>query len=627
MVMIIGSVAATDTASNDTITTKTTSDNVAQATSTTTNAISTTSSSSNSTSSNALTKTISKLSTNTNDSVKSSSSTASTTSTAKQSSTKIVVNNLTTTRNSQVTFKAVVTTSDGSYVKNGTAVFKINGKTIGNAVVSNGGAKLTYTIPSTWKDINYDITAVYSGNSYYAKSSSGTSTLKLKSNLTTKVSVTNITSIQGEKITLKAVVTTSDGRYVQTGKVAFKINGKTVGTTTVSNGGAKITYTIPNSWKDTQYNITVIYGQNDYYKSSTGKGTLKLAAKTNPKITINTTSAISGQSKTLIATITDGSGKVVADGKVAFKINGKTIGTANVSKGVAKLTYKIPSSWSGKYNVTVVFGGYGRFNSISKTTTFKVEKTVSSKITINTTSVTAGESTTFVATITDGSGNKVSGGLAAFKLNGKTIGKVNVTNGVAKLKYSIPSSWNGKYNITVVYGGQGKYLKASKTTTLTIYKKGSYAVPSGYESYVKDTKNCQVSNSKIQSLAKSLTSGASSAYNAAVKIFNYVRDEISYTFYMDTRSGAVGTLNKKYGNCVDQSHLLIALMRASNIPARYCHATCSFRSGLVVGHVWAEVYVNGKWYKCDTTSRSNSFNNIVNWYSSTSVRRYTSCAF
>jgi len=622
--MMIGSVAATDTASNDTITTQTTSDSVAQATSTSTNTVDTTTTSDSSENS----KSISKVSSTqtTENSVKSSSSSADSTLT-KQSSTKTTVNNLTTTRNSKVTFKAVVTTNNGNYVQNGTVTFKINGKTIGKATVSNGGAKLTYKIPSTWTDINYKITAVYAGNDYYSKSTSNTGVLKLKSNLTTKVSVSDVTSVQGDKVTIKAVITTSDGTYVKTGKVAFKVNGKTIGTSTVSNGGAKITYTIPSSWKDSKYTITVVYGRNDYYKSSTGTGTLKLTAKVNPKVVINTTSATSGQSKTLITTITDASGNLVNGGKVAFKINGKTIGTATVSKGVAKLNYTIPSSWNGDYKITVVYGGYSKYNSNTETATLTVEKPVKPKISIDTTSVIAGESTTLKATITDASGNKVSGGKAAFKLNGKTIGTVSVSNGVAKLTYKIASSWNGNYNITVVYGGSGKYLKNSKTVTLTVNKKGSYSVPSGYESYVKETKNCEVSNTAIKNLAASLTSGVSSAYSAAVKIFNYVRDYVSYSSYYDTRYGAVGTLNRKYGNCVDQSHLLIALCRAVNIPARYCHATCSFRSGLVTGHVWAEVYVNGKWYKCDTTSRSNSFNNIVNWYSSTTVKRYTSCAF
>ena len=181
--MIMGSVAASDTTSNDTMTLQTNSDNVVETTSSSTNTQNTTTQDYTNTIDDS-TDTITKTS-NTNSSTKtsaSSSTTANSTSTVQQSSTIIKVYNITTTRNSIVTFKSLVTKSDGSYVKNGTVVFKINGKTIGNATVSNGGAKLTYTIPSSWTNINYTITAVYTGNDNYARSTSTNSTLKLKSN-------------------------------------------------------------------------------------------------------------------------------------------------------------------------------------------------------------------------------------------------------------------------------------------------------------------------------------------------------------------------------------------------------------------------------------------------------------
>ena len=625
----MGSAAATDSTSNDNLELQSTNNNVVNdTTSISTDTIDTDKTSTDSSNTKVITKSSNtQSSTNT---VKSSSSSANSATTTKKLSTKTKVYNITTT-SSKITLKADVTTNDNSKVKNGTVVFKLNGKTVGKATVKDGGAKLTYTIPSNWNKINYTITAVYAENSYYKRSTSN-STLKIKSTLSTKVAVTDITAVPGNTITLKAVITTSDGKYVQTGNVAFKINGKTVGTVNVNNGGAKLTYKIANNWASKKYNITAVYGANEYYKAAKANGTLKINGKTNPKIAINTTSVISGKTVTFTTTITNSAGKLINGGKVAFKVNGKTIGHANVTKGVAKLKYTVPGNWNGKYNITVVYGSYENYNSVKKTTTLKVVKSVSTKVTINTTSVYNNQTVTLTALVKDSSGNKVNGGKGSFKINGKTIGTVNVTNGVATLKYSIPSSWNGKYNITFVYGGSGKYNSSRKTTTLTITKKttnksSSITVPSGYEKYVKSTTNCDVTNSKIKSLAASLTSGATSTYNAAVKIFNYVRDKISYTFYMNTRYGSVGTLNRKTGNCVDQTHLLAALMRASNIPTRYCHATCTFSSGLVVGHVWAEVYVNGKWYSCDTTSSRNSFNNIKNWYKSTTIYRYTSISF
>lgn len=142
-------------------------------------------------------------------------------------------------------------------------------------------------------------------------------------------------------------------------------------------------------------------------------------------------------------------------------------------------------------------------------------------------------------------------------------------------------------------------------------------IPSDLSQYLQTTANCQVTDSRIKSLAASITAGKTSAYDKAVAIFNWVRDNIGYSFYYNTEYGAVGTLNAKTGNCVDTTHLLIALERAVGIPAKYVHGTCTFTSGNTYGHVWAQVWVNGKWYSADGTSSKNTFGAINNWNTAT----------
>ena len=100
----------------------------------------------------------------------------------------------------------------------------------------------------------------------------------------------------------------------------------------------------------------------------------------------------------------------------------------------------------------------------------------------------------------------------------------------------------------------------------------------------------------------------------ATAIFNYVRDNLGYSYYANSRKGAAKTLKTKRGNCCDHANLIVALCRASKIPARYSHAKgCRFGSGLVTGHVWAQIYVNGRWYSADGTSYRNSLGHINNW--------------
>jgi len=134
------------------------------------------------------------------------------------------------------------------------------------------------------------------------------------------------------------------------------------------------------------------------------------------------------------------------------------------------------------------------------------------------------------------------------------------------------------------------------------------------EDYLQASKNCQVDDSKIQTLAAKITKNAKTVREKAETIYYYVRDNIKYSFYYNTKNGAKKTIVKKYGNCVDQSHLLVALYRASNIPARYIHGSCKFISGHTYGHVWAQVLVGKTWIAVDASHENlNKFGVIGNW--------------
>jgi hypothetical protein len=139
-------------------------------------------------------------------------------------------------------------------------------------------------------------------------------------------------------------------------------------------------------------------------------------------------------------------------------------------------------------------------------------------------------------------------------------------------------------------------------------------VPSDLVPYTWSTSNCQSGDPAIMALAYSLASSSNSAWEIGSKILNWVRDNINYAFYYNTKYGAIGTYNGRQANCCDHAHLVIALARAIGIPARYVHADAYFlSSGTWYGHVWAELYINGKWVSADATSYRNSLGVINNW--------------
>lgn len=132
------------------------------------------------------------------------------------------------------------------------------------------------------------------------------------------------------------------------------------------------------------------------------------------------------------------------------------------------------------------------------------------------------------------------------------------------------------------------------------------------QEYLQPTTNCQSTDSRIVTLAQNITANATSTYEMALFIFNWVRDELDYSFYYNTKYGAVNTLLNRAGNCCDLSHLIVALCRAAGIPSLYKHGTCNFASG-TYGHVWAQVYVDGNWINADASNNANSFGRINNW--------------
>ena len=125
--------------------------------------------------------------------------------------------------------------------------------------------------------------------------------------------------------------------------------------------------------------------------------------------------------------------------------------------------------------------------------------------------------------------------------------------------------------------------------------------------------HCQVNSSAIKKIVNSVIKGKTTDKEKASAILNYVRDTVSYSFYYNTKYGAEGTLSAKTGNCVDHTHLLIAMFRTAGLPARYVHGTCTFSSGSTYGHVWAQVLVGNTWTVADATSSRNSLGSIVNW--------------
>lgn len=90
---------------------------------------------------------------------------------------------------------------------------------------------------------------------------------------------------------------------------------------------------------------------------------------------------------------------------------------------------------------------------------------------------------------------------------------------------------------------------------------GNQPAPADLESTI----DVQVTDAIIQQ--------AADLNNNPVEIYNWVRNNIDYMPTYGSIQGSHATLESKKGNAFDTASLLIALLRASNVPARYAYGT------------------------------------------------------
>ena len=236
--------------------------------------------------------------------------------------------------------------------------------------MNNGIAAINYKVQNVWMKNTTYIEAVYSGTRKFHDSSiNATNILNItKGIVTLTLDKTNITAKAGQTITLRAKVVDSNGDRINTDKVIFKLNGKTLkdseGNTLyaqVIDGDAVVEYTIPTTYNVKTYTITAVYGLN-YYERTETNGTLTLEKK---GIIINTDSIKTADGKTTIkATITDETGELlVSSTKLAFKANGKTI-LNNVTSNKGKIDISFDNTLkSGLYELLIISRENGIYKS------------------------------------------------------------------------------------------------------------------------------------------------------------------------------------------------------------------------------------------------------------------------
>ena len=201
----------------------------------------------------------------------------------------------------------------------------------------------------------------------------------------TTITVEPVMITTSYNINLTATVTDSNNNPVTGGKVVFKINGKTVKDDNgkvvyikLNNGSAVLAHTFTQDDIDQNVSITASYSGTTSYDPSNSAKFYITKAENVVVMTLDDITATAGEVITPAVSVKYND-ENVDDGKVIFKINGKTIKDengkviyANVADGVATCDYTIPSNMKAKsYTLSAVFTST-LFDRTEATATLKV---------------------------------------------------------------------------------------------------------------------------------------------------------------------------------------------------------------------------------------------------------------
>ena len=517
---------------------------------------------------------------------------------------------------------------------------------------------------------NFAVKIRFAGDKNFLKSSTKTTVKPIKCK--TKVICPSGTAEFGSNFVVTIRKKVNNG-LVKNEKVIIKIANKNKSFTRTTNSKGQVS--IPISYMG-NLKFKVSFPSHDRFSKSSASTNISVVKGAT---TIKGPGTV-GQGFNYVLTLKNSAGKVLANKKVKITFNKKTFTKTTNSKGQISLkmdykkgSYPIVASYSGdknynssKLSKTIKIDdpsfSISKIISAAKDLKTRVEYinllNKSYTVTIDGKKLTMDEFAYLMAgAITNiNSGSKANVKFkdlsnnyksSGAKINGKLSKKeylklaTNITKYVNSNK-CIPTNRPtnlGKmeanlyiYSLTTVLSSYSKNKKLpSSVSVKTKNVRGgySYSISQGgkllncreiYDSeafakYLK-TGGKSALNDAIKKKAKELTKGLKSPLAKAIAIFRFVRDDVTYSFYSNSRKGATGTFKSKSGNCCDKANLIVAMCRSVGVHARYSHAQgCKFQSGLYTGHVWAQVYDTSSqtWYSADATSFRNEVGSIKNW--------------
>ena len=502
-------------------------------------------------------------------------------------------------------FSAKFFKGTGKALANRYVKFKVNGKIYKVKTNSKGYAS------STFKQLKK---GTYKVICYNPDGFSKTYKLQVfKRKASTKLTSSFYNFLPNDNKVIEAKYTTALNDNSNVGRIIkIKINGKTYSKKTDSDGIASLSV---KSFKKGLYTVEYSYDGTKYFKAAKAKNLVSIIDDpSDTKLTVKSTKTFGYGAGTPFKVAFTAGGVPLPKRTMTFNVNGETYVQTTDNKGIAEVPINLGI---GNYTISYKTNTKFKINGTSSSCAIKVVQRNASKITWKCGISYKDNLQTFKVFVTDTKGNAVSGGYAELTIDGETYNSTAVSKGYATVKTEVAL---GKYKVSVKFMGNNELLPSgsiSKTVNVKLSKFGNglnQKNAASLKAYLKSSSYCKVGSPAIKSLVKSLTKGLTNKIDKAKALFNYVRDTLEYSYYYTSKYGAAKTLKLKRGNCVDHSHLLIAMYRTAGFQARYVHGVCHFiKSGDTTGHVWTQVKIGKTWVCGDPISYSNSLGKIKNW--------------
>ena len=427
------------------------------------------------------------------------------------SDTNITVNkspiniNITNTRieDNKIIVNATLTDKNGNLlVGTNTYSFKISGLTLkddtGKTVTikgNNGKLDAQINLPSTLQTMKgtKQLTIITGERNAYL-SLKTTTDLNIKPTATQieKITITPTKVTGGDTITITTIVNKENGKPVTIGYVYYKLNGQSIKInntpvqTTINNGTATFTYTLPAGLSSKNYTISAYYYGYEQYLTSNANTTIFIEKSETIMQIINT--KIEDNKIYINATLKDKNGNLlVGTNKISLKINDMTLKDdqqktiiLESKNGILNTVINLPKSLQTAKsikNITITTGARNAYQSGSTTSSIKVytTNTTIKDITISPSKVTAGQTITVTTSISKENGEPVPLGYVYYKLSGITLKENNtqiqtaVINGTTTLTYTLRNNMApGNYTLTIKYYGYSQYTASTKDAIIKL---------------------------------------------------------------------------------------------------------------------------------------------------------------